>query len=107
MKKIIIGSVALFFAAVTDANAGTFSTTEKFVVQDTTRKSQDSSQKAPVKAEDLPKAVKDILAGDEFKEWTVSSASWIKGNREYYEIALAKGTEARVVKLDKEGKKVE
>ena len=102
MKKVIIASAVLFFAAANSASASTLKAETFSVQQDTTSKS-----KTPVKPEELPKAVKDVLAGDEYKGWTVSSASWIKGTSEYYEIALTKATESKVAKLDKEGKKVD
>lgn len=65
-------------------------------------------EKKPVKAEELPDAVKGTLAGDEYKEWKVEKAFQVKPatGAEYYELELKKGEEAKTVKLDKDGKVV-
>ena len=105
MKKVIIASAALFFAAITNVHAATTTSLEKIstVQQDTTEK------RTPVVPTDLPEPVKTTLSGDDYKGWTPSSAFLVaKGGQEYYEVKLTKeGSEANKVKVDKSGKKVD
>ena len=99
MKKLIIASIALFLIATTSVNAQTTAPAPT-----ATEKAQ--PEKAPVKVEELPEAVKTAIAGDDYKGWDVKSAYVIKGEKEYYEISFVKGTEITVVNFDKDGKKV-
>jgi hypothetical protein len=106
MKKVIIASAALFFAAITtNTHAATTTNLETItsVQQDTTEK------RTPVVPTELPEPVKTTLAGDDYKGWTASSAFLVaKAGTEYYEIKLTKeGSEPNKVKLDKSGKKVD
>jgi hypothetical protein len=106
MKKVIIASVALFFAAISNVNASTTKTT----LENVTSVQQDTTEKrTPVVPAALPDSVKQALAGDDYKGWTPSSAFLVtKDGKEYYEIKLTKeGSEPSKVKLDKEGKKVD
>lgn len=107
MKKVIIASVALFFAAITSnvhaANANSKVEIITSVKEDTTEK------RTPVMPDQLPEPVKQALAADDYKGWTPSSAFLVtKGDQEYYEVKLMKeGSEANKVKFDKEGKKLQ
>jgi hypothetical protein len=105
MKKVIIASAALFFAAITsNAQSATTKNLEAISVQ------QDTTEKrTPVVLTDLPAPVTTTLAGDDYKGWTPSSAFLVaKGDAEYYEVKLTKeGSEANKVKLDKSGKKID
>ncbi len=104
MKRIIIASAALFFAAITNVNAAT--TDNNFTVA-TTVKSDSTETRTAVKPEELPEAVKQTLASDDYKGWAPSTIFLVKGASEYYEVTLTKeGSEANTVKIDKEGKKV-
>ncbi|MCW3082520.1 hypothetical protein [Segetibacter sp.] len=116
MKKVIVASVALFFAAISTVNAQTTTTntgkettanTGKVV---TTGVQQDTTvKKTPVVITDLPAPVQQTLTGDDYKGWTPSSAFLVTSkDKEYYEVKLAKeGSTPNVVKLNKEGKKVD
>src|SRR4051812_114414 len=105
MKKVIIASVALFFAAVINAQTSATVKSEQVasVQQDSTEK------RTPVIPTELPEPVKQALAADDYKGWTPSSAFLVaKADKEYYEVKLTKeGSEANKVKLTKEGKKVD
>jgi hypothetical protein len=106
MKKVIIASVALFFAAISNVSASTNDASIEIIassIEDTTEK------RTPVKLEELPAPVQQAIAGEDYKGWTASSAFLVtKGDKEYYEVKLTKeGSEANKVKLDKNGKKVD
>ena len=107
MKKVIIGFVALFFAAISNVQA---STTTSAGLEVITHVREDSTEKrTPVIPTDLPEAVKESLAGDDYKGWTPSSAFLVaKDDKEYYEIKMTKdGSDANKVKFSKDGKKVD
>jgi len=107
MKKVIVASVALFFAAISNVNAGTTTDTP---IEITSGVQQDSTEKrTPVMPSDLPAAVQQVFTGDDYKGWTPSSAFLVNNkDKEYYEVKLTKeGGEANIVKLDKDGKKAE
>jgi hypothetical protein len=106
MKKVVIASVALFFAAIANVNASTPTTGIEVISQ----VNEDSLEKrTPVIPTDLPEAVKQSLSADEYKGWSPSSAFLVaKQDNEYYEVKLTKeGSEANKVKFSKDGKKVD
>ncbi|MCW3110582.1 MAG: hypothetical protein JWQ09_5088 [Segetibacter sp.] len=115
MKKVIVASVVLFFAAISTVNAQTTTNTGKETTTNTSKETttgvqQDTSVKrTPVVITDLPAPVQQTLSGDDYKGWTPSSAFLVTAkDKEYYQVKLAKeGSEPNVVKLDKEGKKVD
>ncbi len=132
MKKVMIASVALFFAAITGANAQTAQVAEKKEVAvtaaqqpvekkeavantkeavantqaETTNTQAPSTQpaKTAVKPESLPEAVKTTMAGEDYKGWIVSSAFLVKDKVEFYELVLTKDKESKTVKVAKDGK---
>lgn len=106
MKKVIIASVALFFAAIINVNATTNSTNLEVI---TSAKADTTEKRTPVMPDQLPEPVKQALAADDYKGWSPSSAFLVaKEDKEYYEVKLVKeGSEANKVKFDKEGKKVD
>lgn len=107
MKKVIIASVALFFAAISsNANAAT---NHKKVEIITSAKEDTTEKRTPVMPDQLPEPVKQALAADDYKGWTPSSAFLVaKDAQEYYEVKLVKeGSEPNKVKLDKDGKKIQ
>lgn len=65
------------------------------------------NERTPVKVEELPDPVKNILGSDAYKEWTPSEAFLVKGEHEYYEITIKKEAEVKILKLNKEGIVVE
>lgn len=55
----------------------------------------------------LPQAVKNTLAGDDYKGWTIDAAyKVVKDGNEFYKIKLTKDSDTKMVKLDKDGKVV-
>jgi hypothetical protein len=106
MKKVIIASAALFFAAVTNVHASTTTTGLEVI---TSAKQDTTEKRTPVVPTDLPDAVKQTLASDDYKGWTPSSAFLVaKEGKEFYEVKLTKeGSEANKVKFGKDGKKVD
>lgn len=66
-------------------------------------------EKAPIKLEELPDAVKTTLSSEQFTGWIPSEASVVtpKEGVKYFEVSLKKGDETKVVNLSEEGKVVE
>ncbi|HYG15952.1 MAG TPA: hypothetical protein VEC12_09385 [Bacteroidia bacterium] len=98
MKKSILILAAIFTLGLA-ADAATVSTVNYAV--------ENNDEKVKITAEELPQAVKDVLAGADYKDWSVSEVYLVKATAEYYEISLKKGEETKVVNLDKDGKTVE
>ena len=98
MKKSILILAAVFSLGMT-AGAATISAVSYAV--------ENNDEKVKITAEELPQPVKDVLAGAEYKDWSVSEVYLVKATPEYYEINLKKGEETKVVNLDKDGKTVE
>lgn len=65
--------------------------------------------KTPVNPEDLPDAVKEALAGEEYAEWSVKEAFAVApaDGVPFYEISLQKDQETKVVNLNEAGEVVE
>lgn len=91
LSAILLGAWSLVVSGQTQPASGAVKTEN--AVQD----------KTEIKAENLPEPVKKTLAGDDYKGWEISKAYVAK---EIYEVELKKGTEAKTVKLDKDGKLV-
>ena len=107
MKKVLIASVALLFAAITNVNAQVkpqAPVDKKETV--TTPQTNDQETKTPVKPEALPDPVKTAIAGEDYKGWVASSAFVIKTPVEYYEVVLTKDKETKTVKFAKDGKEI-
>ncbi len=105
MKKVLVASAALFFAAITNLSA---QTNEKPVVkqeQQVVEKAVkiESQEKTPVKPEELPEAIKKAISSADYKGWTVSSAFLVKKEAEFYEVTLVKEKETKTVKFAKDG----
>ncbi|GAA4310232.1 hypothetical protein GCM10023149_04830 [Mucilaginibacter gynuensis] len=63
--------------------------------------------KTEVKLTDLPEAVTKTLKSAPVSEWTPTDASLVKTSAgEFYLVNLKKGTDARFVRLDKDGRPV-
>jgi len=103
MKKIMLSAAVLAFAGMATVNAETIKSpinTEIAInVQD----------KTPVKAGDLPDAVKQALAGDDYSGWTVKEAFSVQtaGGVPSYEISLEKDGENKTVNLNEAGQAAE
>ena len=66
----------------------------------------DQDDKAKIKSEELPEAVKKSLEAQEYRGWLINAAYHVKST-DSYEVELKNGAETKVVKFDKEGKKVD
>ena len=118
MKKIVVSAFSLFVLGVVSANAQTTTPTQTPATQTQTPATQTESQgtapatqeeeKTTITVEELPAAVKTILAGPTLKPWTPTEAYLVKGvdGKEYYAINLKKDEQTGSVKLDKDGKPV-
>jgi hypothetical protein len=69
---------------------------------------QDSVIKTPIKLEELPAAITDILKTDPYKAWTPTAAWSVKdGQKVYFQVDVKKEEETGSLKFDKDGKPVE
>lgn len=100
MKKLLVSMFALFLLSFTAVQAQKVTKVETAPV---TQEVQD--EKVEIKAEELPEAVLNILATDDYTGWTVETIYHIK-NKEQYEVKLKNGAESKKVKFKKDGKKV-
>lgn len=62
--------------------------------------------KAKIKSEELPEAVKKALEAQEYRGWLINGATHVKST-DTYEVELKNGAETKVVKFSKDGKVVE
>ena len=99
----MLSAAILAFAGMATVNAETVNS--KISVA-TVMQFQD---RTPVKAEDLPDAVKEALAGEEYSEWTIKEAFAVAPAEgvPFFEISLQKGDENRVVTLNEAGEVVD
>ncbi|MGV8877447.1 MAG: hypothetical protein ACOH2A_00315 [Sphingobacteriaceae bacterium] len=102
MKKLILSAAILSFAGFSTigAYAHNPTITINYSIQDT---------KTPVKLEELPEAVKNVLSGEEFKEWTPTEAFLVKTDKgvEYYQINVKNGDKSGSLNVDKDGKSIQ
>lgn len=104
MKKLVISAVMLVVGSIASVNA-----TAPLSFVQVAGYQMAGQERVEIKPEDLPEAVRNTLAGDSYKDWTVSKAFSVTDDKgaHYYEVALAKGQETSTVKLDKDGKVLE
>jgi hypothetical protein len=103
MKKTILLSLApfVFGAVAVQAQTAATETAATEVVKPT-------NDKKPVKKEELPEAVKTTLASEAYKGWEAGDIFWVTTEKTaYYEITMKQAEKTLLVKLDKEGKKVD
>ncbi|HTE31609.1 MAG TPA: hypothetical protein VK666_14605, partial [Chryseolinea sp.] len=62
--------------------------------------------KVKIKSEELPAPVKKALEMQDYRGWLIDAAYKYTAT-ETYEVSLKNGAETKVVKFDKDGKKVE
>jgi hypothetical protein len=124
MKKLmfaslaLLGSVALVNAQDAPAPAPTQDAVAPAPTQDaatpTPAPTQDAvatpepaqDDKAKIKSEELPEAVKKSLEAQEYRGWLINGASHVKST-DTYEVELKNGAETKVVKFSKDGKVAE
>jgi hypothetical protein len=107
MKKVLFASLALV-GSLTLANAQTTESTpatESSTTTSTTVATQ-QDQKAKIKSEDLPEAVKKSINSEDYRGWLISAAYEDKAKGQY-EVELKNGAEVKTVRFDKEGKKID
>ena len=92
----LLGSVAFV-----SANVITYSQTP---AAQTPAAQQD--EKVKIKPEELPEAVKKALEMQDYRGWLVDAA-YKDSKTENYEVHLKNGAETKIVKFNKDGKKVE
>jgi hypothetical protein len=99
MKKLMFALIALLGSvAFVSANVITYS------VNQTPAGQQD--EKVKIKPEELPEAVKKALEMQDYRGWLVDAA-YKDAKTETYEVHLKNGAETKIVKFNKDGKKVE
>ena len=99
MKKLMFAFVALLGSvAFVSADAISYS------INQTPAAQQD--EKVKIKPEELPEAVKKALEMQDYRGWLVDAA-YKDTAKETYEVHLKNGAETKIVKFDKDGKKVE
>lgn len=97
MKKVLVAAIAIAFTGISFAQ-------DEVAVKTAVEVKEGAEKKVEVKLEELPAAVKETLASDNFKEMKAEKAFLVEGDAKYYEIILAKGEERVVVKINEEGK---
>lgn len=102
MKKLILSAAFLAFAGFTTVQASAINNKIEVVSV------KDSVIKTPIKLEELPIAITDILKTDPYKAWTPTAAWSVKdGEKLYFQVDVKKEEEAGSLKFDKDGKPVE
>ena len=66
----------------------------------------DQEDKAKIKSEELPEAVKKALEAQEYRGWLINGATHVKST-DTYEVELKNGAETKMVKFSKDGKVAE
>lgn len=116
MKKVFLSAVAVIaLAGATTVNANTLmnsfavNTLQDTTVQDSTTQAPVKPEQTPVKLEELPDAIKTLLASEPYKPWTPTSAQLVKSaeGTEYYRVDVQKGEEKAFLKINKDGKVIE
>jgi hypothetical protein len=109
MKKMILSAAALmaFTAAAyaqdaTSANATPAAPATASAVPAAQAGNTETRTQMDVNA--LPEGVKQTLAADQYKDWKLVSAWYIRGTSEYYVVEMQKGEEKNTLKLNKDGK---
>jgi hypothetical protein len=109
MKKVILSASILVLGAIA-ANAQTAAPATPAApaaVKETAAPAPVKAEEPSLKLEELPEAVRKTLATDEFKGMQFVSAKLVKAEAgEFYGISLKQADKTVVIKLDKEGKKV-
>lgn len=99
MKNFILTATVIAFAGISTVKASETKAPVTISIQ------QDSTQKVPVKLEELPAPVVTTLKADAYKEWTPTTAFLITNadKTQYYQIDVKKGKEVAFIKINKDG----
>jgi hypothetical protein len=104
MKKLMFASLALL-GSVAFVNAQDAATPAPAPAA-TAAPAADQEDKAKIKSEELPEAVKKALEAQEYRGWLINGATHVKST-DTYEVELKNGAETKVVKFSKDGKVAE
>jgi hypothetical protein len=99
MKKLMFAFIALL-GSVAFVSADAIS----YAINQTPSAQQD--EKVKIKPEELPEAVKKALEMQDYRGWLVDAA-YKDTAKETYEVHLKNGAETKIVKFNKDGKKIE
>ena len=99
MKNFILTATLLAFAGVSAVSASENKAPIAISIQ------QDSTQKVPVKLEELPAPVATTLKADAYKDWEPTTAFLVTNadKSTFYHIDLKKGAEVAFIKVNKDG----
>ena len=99
MKNFILTAAVLAFAGISTLRASELKIPVSISIE------QDSTQKVPVKLEDLPATVTTTLKADAYKDWTPTTAFLVTNadKSQFYHIDVKKGTEVAFIKINKDG----
>jgi hypothetical protein len=101
MKKgIYIAAIACLIGS-TSIYAGNFSSKNEIISLQ-----QQKEKKKKLNEDELPLVIKNMLKGNEYKDWKLDQAYLIEGTSEYYKIELKKDDQKQTLNLDKYGNKV-
>ena len=102
MKKLILSAAIIAFAGFTTVQASEINNKIEVVSV------KDSVVKTPIKLEELPKPIADILKTEPYATWTPTAAFSVKdGTKEYFQVDVKKEEQVGSLKFDKDGKPVE
>ncbi len=106
MKKLWIVLVAVAgsvtFASAQEAAQDSAATQSETNIAD----DQSSDQKAQINAAELPDAIKQTLADQEYKGWIIN-AVYQDRKEETYEVELKNGADTQTVKFNSEGQRLD
>ena len=99
MRNFILTAAVLAFAGISTVKASETKAPVAITIQ------QDSTQKVPVKLEELPAPVVTTLKADAYKDWTPTTAFLITNadKTQFYQIDVKKGKEVAFIKINKDG----
>jgi hypothetical protein len=103
MKKVMFAFAAML-GSVAFVNAQDASTNA--VAPATEEQAPQQEEKTKIKSEELPAPVKKALEMQDYRGWLIDAAYKVTAT-ETYEVHLKNGAETKIVKFDKDGKKVE
>jgi hypothetical protein len=99
MKNFVLTATVLAFAGLSTVKASESKVQPAITIQ------ADSTQRVPVKLEELPAPVTTTLKADAYKDWTPTAAFLVTNSdkTQYYQIDVKKGTEVAFIKINKDG----
>jgi predicted aconitase len=105
MKKLMFASLAVL-GSVAFVNAQDATPAPAPAPAENAAVAPDQEDKAKIKSEELPEAVKKALEAQEYRGWLINGATHVKST-DTYEVELKNGAETKMVKFSKDGKVAE